>query len=96
MSRHPDLNGYIRDLIANLVPWIEKGILQRIVFVILDSSNVPLERFLFDVELFPLKQDENEENLELLLRSLILKLSICDALLSPLPQGCLFISFKKG
>eukprot|EP00039_Didymoeca_costata_P022028 m.3488 g.3488 ORF g.3488 m.3488 type:complete len:203 (-) comp2780_c0_seq1:174-782(-) len=93
MSRHPELNSYILSVISSLSPWIKQGIVDKVSVVITNENRDPLERFLFEL-LTPAEWENNvtlsHDELERALRGFLLKLSISDAFLSPLPKDCTF------
>ncbi len=99
-SRHPGLNEYIRETIHSLAPWIEGGKLEKLAVLFIDANDRPVERLVFQVKV--LKEihgaigggDRHHrlslDDLEHMLRAMILKIQVSDAMLSPLPDDCRF------
>lgn len=52
-SRHPKVCEWINDAVAAVEAELLKGTVERVALVIYDKTNVPLERFMFDVSRFP-------------------------------------------
>lgn len=52
-NRHPKVCAYIIDAIAAVEAELLKGTVDRVVIVIYDKHDTPLERFVFDVSFFP-------------------------------------------
>ncbi|ORX54236.1 hypothetical protein BCR36DRAFT_410780 [Piromyces finnis] len=50
MSRHPQLNGYIYDVIISLKEYLEKDLIENIYILIINSQNKPVKRFVFTVK----------------------------------------------
>ncbi|MCO5610722.1 hypothetical protein L7F22_064963 [Adiantum nelumboides] len=44
-GRHPKLSKYINFAMTSAMPWIQKGIVEKLALVIVDKSNMPLEKF---------------------------------------------------
>ena len=50
MARHPDLTGYISDVLLGLRPWLEqRTAVEKVSVVLLDLAGTVLERFVFEV-----------------------------------------------
>jgi len=49
MCRYPEVLEYIKEVIHNLKPWLNKNLLEKILFVVVDKEGFPLERFVFDI-----------------------------------------------
>uniref|UniRef100_A0A8C7U1T8 Mitotic spindle assembly checkpoint protein MAD2B n=1 Tax=Oncorhynchus mykiss TaxID=8022 RepID=A0A8C7U1T8_ONCMY len=101
MSCHPELNQYIHDTLHCVKPLIEKNDAEKVVVVIMDKEHHPVERFVFEISQPPLlsiRVDNNTSaisdtllsHVEQLLRAVILKISVCDAVLENNPPGCTF------
>lgn len=52
-NRHPKVCEWINDAVAAVEAELIKGVVEKISVVIYDSTNQPLERFVFDVSRFP-------------------------------------------
>uniref|UniRef100_A0A8C7Y7E9 Mitotic spindle assembly checkpoint protein MAD2B n=1 Tax=Oryzias sinensis TaxID=183150 RepID=A0A8C7Y7E9_9TELE len=90
MSCHPDLNQYIQDTLLCIKPLIEKNDAEKVVVVIMDKDHRPVERFVFEISQPPLLSISSDcllSHVEQLLRAFILKISVCDAVLSSNPPG---------
>ncbi|KAK3565733.1 hypothetical protein QTP86_014987 [Hemibagrus guttatus] len=93
MSCHPELNQYIQDTLQCVKPLIEKNEAEKVVVVIMDKEHHPVERFVFEISQPPLlsiSSDTLLSHVEQLLRAVILKISVCDAVLENNPPGCTF------
>ncbi|ORY04811.1 DNA-binding protein [Basidiobolus meristosporus CBS 931.73] len=99
MSRHPHLNSYIQDMILACRPDLEKGDVETMTLVVLNKNQVPIERFVFEINtLIEVKDNGGQSSIgtmsvndvELYLRAFLLKISVCDAMLKPNPKGCTF------
>uniref|UniRef100_A0A4W5L4Z2 Mitotic spindle assembly checkpoint protein MAD2B n=1 Tax=Hucho hucho TaxID=62062 RepID=A0A4W5L4Z2_9TELE len=103
MSCHPELNQYIHDTLHCVKPLIEKNDAEKVVVVIMDKEHHPVERFVFEISQPPLlsirhprptpiriPSDTLLSHVEQLLRAVILKISVCDAVLENNPPGCTF------
>ncbi|XP_073724003.1 mitotic spindle assembly checkpoint protein MAD2B-like [Misgurnus anguillicaudatus] len=66
---------------------------EKVVVVIMDKEHHPVERFVFEISQPPLLSISSEtllSHVEQLLRAVILKISVCDAVLDNNPPGCTF------
>ncbi|XP_074619837.1 mitotic spindle assembly checkpoint protein MAD2B-like isoform X1 [Acropora palmata] len=95
MCCHPDLNQYILDVLQTIKPLLEKGDVQRVSLVISDKKFQPIERFVFEIgNLEETSRVQSDDNFllhtEKSLRGFLLKINSCDALLQPIPPGCVF------
>uniref|UniRef100_A0A9J8BIK9 Mitotic spindle assembly checkpoint protein MAD2B n=1 Tax=Cyprinus carpio carpio TaxID=630221 RepID=A0A9J8BIK9_CYPCA len=93
MSCHPELNQYIQDTLHCVKPLIQKNEAEKVVMVIMDKEHHPVERFVFEISQPPLLSISSEtllSHVEQLLRAMILKISVCDAVLDNNPPGCTF------
>ncbi|XP_077998684.1 mitotic spindle assembly checkpoint protein MAD2B-like [Glandiceps talaboti] len=101
MSCHPEVNQYILDVLQSVKPLIEKDDLLQIVLAIVDKEHKPVERFVFEIAAVPepsLRNDNYLLRLEQSLRSFLLKLNVCDAMLDRNPQDPSFsiLVYTKG
>ncbi|KAI8819248.1 MAD2 mitotic arrest deficient-like 2, partial [Fimicolochytrium jonesii] len=101
MSRHPVLNGYIRDVLSGLTPDLQRGTVSKLYLVIHDPrTKQPYEKFTFQIRTLTeglsesmLKNAESSigvGDVERHLRAFLLKISVCDALLAPNPPDAAF------
>ncbi|KAJ4726644.1 DNA polymerase zeta processivity subunit-like [Melia azedarach] len=87
-ARHPELRDYIRSAVNGLLPFIQKGLVERVAVIFFNTDNVPVERYVFKImvnESYGSKVEESE--LEFSLRSFLIKLSVSKYLSKVLPQG---------
>ncbi|KAK9768670.1 hypothetical protein K7432_000505 [Basidiobolus ranarum] len=98
MSRHPQLNAYIQDMVLACRPDLEKGDVETMTLVVVNKNQIPIERFVFEINTLFEPKDKGEQRIgsmnandvELYLRAFLLKISVCDAMLKPNPNGCTF------
>ncbi|KAH0913090.1 hypothetical protein HID58_036411 [Brassica napus] len=98
-ARHPELRDYIHSAASGLLPFIQKndalnnvckqGLVERVAVIFFSSDNVPVERFIFKLTINLSSAASVEENqLEFALRSFLVKLSVANPLVKPLPPNC--------
>ncbi|KAJ4972943.1 hypothetical protein NE237_006117 [Protea cynaroides] len=88
-ARHPQLRDYIHSAVSGLLPFIQKGLVDRIAVVFFDSDSIPIERFLFKLMVNQSYKFRVEAaDLEFSLRSFLMKLSMSESLTKALPKGC--------
>ncbi|XP_057473438.1 DNA polymerase zeta processivity subunit isoform X2 [Actinidia eriantha] len=88
-ARHPQLREYIHSAVTGLLPFIEKGLVERVAVIFFDTENIPLERFIFKLSVNQSYGSNVEEaNLEFSLRSFFIKLPVAEPLTKILPRGC--------
>ncbi|CAH8321431.1 unnamed protein product [Eruca vesicaria subsp. sativa] len=88
-ARHPELRDYIHFSASGLLPFIEKGLVERVAVIFFSNDNVPVERFIFKLTINPSSAASVEESqLEFRLRSFLVKLSASKSLVKPLPPNC--------
>ncbi|KAK3033117.1 hypothetical protein RJ639_036476 [Escallonia herrerae] len=88
-ARHPQLKEYIHDAVNGLLPFIQKGLVERVAVLFFDSESIPVERFIFKLTLnqsYGTKVDDAD--LEFALRSFLIKLSVSEPLTKVLPRDC--------
>lgn len=74
-ARHPHLNHYIHNTLNALLPYIQQGMVERVAVNFFNSDKIPLERFMFKVNVK--KQCYGAiMDLESSLRSFLIKLSL--------------------
>ena len=59
-NRHPKVCKYVSDAVAAVETELLKGTVDRAVIVIYDKTDIPLERFVFDVSFFPYVPPEHQ------------------------------------
>lgn len=59
-NRHPKVCKYVTDAVAAVETELLKGTVERVVIVIHDKNDSPLERFVFDVSIFPYVPPEHQ------------------------------------
>uniref|UniRef100_A0A1J3IT62 DNA polymerase zeta processivity subunit n=1 Tax=Noccaea caerulescens TaxID=107243 RepID=A0A1J3IT62_NOCCA len=88
-ARHPELRDYIHSAASGLLPFIEKGLVERVAVIFFNEDNVPVERFVFKLSINSSCAASVEEGqLEFALRSFLIKLSVSKSLVKPLPHNC--------
>lgn len=86
---HPQLRYYIHATVSGLLPFIQKGIVERVAVIFFNADNVPLEKFIFKLAMSLSYGSAVEEvDLESSLRSFLIKLSVSESLTKKLPQDC--------
>ncbi|PVH68790.1 DNA-binding protein [Cadophora sp. DSE1049] len=63
-SRHPAVCEWINSAVASVGVLLQKGTVKRIVVPVFDEKGVVMERFIFDVERFPVVEEEEERLVE--------------------------------
>lgn len=87
-ARHPQLREYIHSSVTGLIPFIQKGLVERVAIIFYNTENVPLERFIFKLfvnQSYGAKVEEAD--LEFSLRSFLIKLPLSETLTKVLPRG---------
>jgi len=90
MSCHPEVNSYIKDVFASIQPLISKGDIEKVVFQIINKDGCPVERYCFEMKFLGDNSKCCYFDVEEHVRALLLKLNVCESLLSPLPAECSF------
>ncbi|CAA7404953.1 unnamed protein product [Spirodela intermedia] len=86
---HPQLSGYIHSAVSGLLPFIQKGVVDRVAVVFYNAELVPMEKFMFRLAVNQSYGSKVEErDLEFALRAFLIKLSVSETLTKPLPAGC--------
>lgn len=85
-SRHPELREYISSAVTSALPWIQKGIVEKLAVIFVDNNKKPLEKFTFHLQVH---QEHNGQipatEIEYALRAFFLKLSASESYLETLP-----------
>ncbi|KAF7146454.1 hypothetical protein RHSIM_Rhsim04G0005600 [Rhododendron simsii] len=88
-ARYPQLREYINSAVTGLLPFIEKGLVERVAVIFFDSENIPLERFIFKLSVNQSYGSKVEAaDLEFSLRSFFIKLPVSEPLTKVLPRDC--------
>ncbi|BBN01823.1 mitotic spindle assembly checkpoint protein MAD2B [Marchantia polymorpha subsp. ruderalis] len=85
--RHAELRDHIHSALTSLHSWIQQGIVEKVAVVFFDSNQTPVERFVFKLNVnqnFAASLPVND--IEYSLRTFLIKLSVSEPLLRPLPQ----------
>ncbi|GFP97876.1 DNA polymerase zeta processivity subunit [Phtheirospermum japonicum] len=86
---HPQLNEYIHSAVYGLKPFIEKGLVERVAVIFFDDGGVPIERFIFKLDVNQCYGTTIEQaDLEFSLRSFLIKLPVSEPLTKALPRNC--------
>ncbi|EEF48809.1 Mitotic spindle assembly checkpoint protein MAD2B, putative [Ricinus communis] len=88
-AKHPQLRDYIHSAVSSLLPFIQKGLVERVAVIFLNNDNIPVERFIFKLavnQAYGLNVEES--GLEFSLRSFLKKLSVSAPLTRILPRDC--------
>ncbi|XP_051133667.1 DNA polymerase zeta processivity subunit [Andrographis paniculata] len=88
-AKHPQLNEYIHSALEGLLPFINKGLVDRVVVIFFGDDDVPIERFIFKLSVNQSYNSKVEQaDLEFSLRSFLIKLPVSEPLTKPLPRNC--------
>ncbi|XP_022149583.1 DNA polymerase zeta processivity subunit [Momordica charantia] len=89
MARHPELQDYIHSTVSGLVPFIQKGLVERVAVIFFNGENIPVESFIFKLMVNQSYESKVEDSdLEFALRSFLIKLSVSGPLTKVLPPDC--------
>ncbi|CAI9760333.1 unnamed protein product [Fraxinus pennsylvanica] len=88
-ARHPELNEYIRSAVNGLLPFIQKGLVERVAVIFFKDDKVPIERFVFKLNVNQSHGSKVEQaDLEFSLRSFLIKLPVSEPMTKVLPRNC--------
>lgn len=88
-ARHPELNEYIRSAVNGLLPFIQKGLVERVAVIFFKDDKVPIERFVFKLNVNQSYGSKVEQaDLEFSLRSFLIKLPVSESMTKVLPRNC--------
>ncbi|XP_059661842.1 DNA polymerase zeta processivity subunit [Cornus florida] len=88
-ARHPQLQEYVNSAVTGLLPFIQKGLVERVAVIFFNIKNIPVERFIFKLNVNQSYGSKVEEaDLEFSLRSFLVKLTVSEPLTNTLPQDC--------
>ncbi|KAF8380082.1 hypothetical protein HHK36_027552 [Tetracentron sinense] len=86
-ARHPQLRDYIHSAVTGLLPFIQKGLVERVAVIFFNNEDIPAERFIFKLRVNQSYGSKVEEaDLEFSLRSFLIKLSVSEPLTKVLPR----------
>ncbi|XP_047070878.1 DNA polymerase zeta processivity subunit-like [Lolium rigidum] len=84
---HPQLAGYIHSVTAGLLPFIQKGLVERVIVIFYNKDHIPIEKFVFKLALSQSYGSNIEQSsLEFALRAFLIKLTVAETLTKPLPS----------
>ncbi|KAK8965419.1 hypothetical protein KSP40_PGU019375 [Platanthera guangdongensis] len=87
-AKHPQLGNYIHSATFGLLPFIQKGLIERVAVIFYDKDRVPVERFVFKLAVNQSHASPVEEkSLEFTLRAFLVKLEVANPLTKSLPPG---------
>ncbi|XP_073220356.1 DNA polymerase zeta processivity subunit isoform X3 [Cicer arietinum] len=93
---HPQLRYYIHATISGLLPFIQKGMVERVAVIFFNANDVPLEKFVFMLGVnLSYGSTVEEVDLQFSLRSFLSKLSISESLTKKLPPGKCKVRARK-
>ncbi|KAM7251914.1 hypothetical protein ACFE04_023797 [Oxalis oulophora] len=89
-ARHPQLQDYIHSSVNGLLPFIQKGLVDKVAVIFFNThNNIPLEQFIFTLRVNHSFDSKVEQpHLEFSLRSFLVKLSVSHPRAQPLPRDC--------
>ncbi|KAK3224711.1 hypothetical protein Dsin_004573 [Dipteronia sinensis] len=88
-ARQPQLRDYIQSAVNGLLPFIRKGLVERVAVIFFNTDNIPVEKYIFKLNINRSCSSNVEEGaLEFTLRSFLIKLSVSQSLSRILPRDC--------
>ncbi|MED6108027.1 DNA polymerase zeta processivity subunit, variant 2 [Stylosanthes scabra] len=88
-ARQPQLRYYIHASASGLLPFLLKGMVDRVAVIFFNSDNVPLEKFVFRFAVnLSYRSAVEEADLEISLRSFLSKLLVSESLTKKLTPDC--------
>ncbi|KAK4491835.1 hypothetical protein RD792_002612 [Penstemon davidsonii] len=88
-ARHPQLRDYISSAVNGLLPFIQKGLVERVAVIFFNNDDVPIERCVFKLNVnLSYNSKVEEADLEFSLRSFFIKLPFSEPLTKVLPRNC--------
>ncbi|CAA2997554.1 DNA polymerase zeta processivity subunit isoform X2 [Olea europaea var. sylvestris] len=88
-ARHPELYEYIHSAVNGLLPFIQKGLVERVAVIFFKEDKVPIERFVFKLNVNQSYGSKVEQaDLEFSLRSFLIKLPVSEPMTKFLPRNC--------
>ncbi|XP_064599148.1 mitotic spindle assembly checkpoint protein MAD2B-like [Liolophura sinensis] len=89
ICQHPDVLKYVENIVEGMKCLLSENEMEKVVIVVTGEKQKPLERFVFDIA--PSGQAGTQSDkylfrLESSLRGFLLKLNVCDAMLTPASQ----------
>lgn len=87
---HPGVVAYVSSLTSSMKAAIASGAVSKVVILLLDSKHRGVEKFVVDLKVVTPRKPINPVELQSALRGALLKLSMMDSHLRPLPPGSTF------
>ncbi|KAH9291827.1 hypothetical protein KI387_042983, partial [Taxus chinensis] len=88
-ARSPLLRDYIHSVVESLQTYIDKDMVERVAIIFSDKNQIPVEKFVFRLIVNKsFKSDFLANDIEYALRAFLLKLSVFESKLQPLPDDC--------
>lgn len=88
-ARHPQLRDYIHSAVFGLLPFIQKGLVERVAVIFFNTEGILVERFVFKLTVnLSYGSKVEDADLEFSLRSFLIKLSVSEPLTKFLPCDC--------
>lgn len=88
-ARHPQLRDYIHLAVSGLLPFVQKGLVERVAVIFSNADNIPVEQFVFKLTVNQTYGSKLEEaDLQFSLRSFLIKLQVSASLTKVLPRDC--------
>uniref|UniRef100_A0A7N0RJH4 HORMA domain-containing protein n=1 Tax=Kalanchoe fedtschenkoi TaxID=63787 RepID=A0A7N0RJH4_KALFE len=88
-ARHPQLKHYIHSTVTALLPYLQKGLVERLAVSFFSPDDEAVERFVFKFALnLSLNHKSIESELEVSVKSFLVKLLVAEPITKPLPKGC--------
>jgi mitotic spindle assembly checkpoint protein MAD2B len=84
---HPQLASYIHSATSGLLPFIQKGLAERVVVIFYDKEHIPVEKFVFKLAVNQSYDSKLEEaSLEFTLRAFLIKLTVAEPVTKSVPS----------
>ncbi|XP_031504972.1 DNA polymerase zeta processivity subunit [Nymphaea colorata] len=87
-ARHPQLHEYIHFAVSSLRPFLQKGLVERVVVIFYNKDHVPAEKFVFKLSFNQSSNLGESTGLGFALRSFLVKLSVAEPVTRALPVDC--------
>ncbi|CAN6455152.1 unnamed protein product [Victoria cruziana] len=87
-ARHPQVHEYIHFAISSLRPFLQKGLVERVVVIFYSKDHVAAEKFVFRFSFDQTSNLGKATGLEFAMRSFLIKLSVAEPVTRVLPVDC--------